>query len=415
MMPLGFTPQDLKNDVSILRVGVVNQISSAFCMETIEKKYHCPSKYGSCCRRGCRFFNLVYLVENREKVDINATKATCQASSSTSVVSSSSLGGPLSTFCVNDDTLKAESLWSMNKFMGLIRQLITTVDNSEDKKPIDVGTSSLHTVRGAYKTAHNKCECHVHNCLRSLYYLFKDLITSSQVDQTSFHLKCVPSDGWKTQNRRASSRRREAVEEMKKKESEEAHRSKTTLETVNKLEAKKRKLLQQAEEEASALQTEIDSEKKRLRPILASVYSLVDLRCSLLQENEAMDNGDECIQFLSVGLGYETEPHSDYIKPGGETPDKLQFVSVDTSATKPNTADARKRKPTDIDAIALQLKNNEKKPEFSREILYFSNFIASELSLITDERLYIETKHKIQQIVMDAQINQILQKRNKLE
>nr|CAD7405688.1 unnamed protein product [Timema cristinae] len=65
--------------------------------------------------------------------------------------------------------------------------------------------------------------------------------------------------------RRASSKRREAIEEMKKKESEEANRSKTTLETVNKLEAKKRKLLQQAEEEASALQTEIDLEKKRLR------------------------------------------------------------------------------------------------------------------------------------------------------
>nr|CAD7194506.1 unnamed protein product [Timema douglasi] len=62
--------------------------------------------------------------------------------------------------------------------------------------------------------------------------------------------------------RRASSKRREAIEEMKKKESEEANRSKTTLETVNKLEAKKRKLLQQAEEEASALQTEIDLEKK---------------------------------------------------------------------------------------------------------------------------------------------------------
>nr|CAD7426883.1 unnamed protein product [Timema monikensis] len=65
--------------------------------------------------------------------------------------------------------------------------------------------------------------------------------------------------------RRASSKRREVIEEMKKKESEDANRSKTTLETVNKLEAKKRKLLQQAEEEASALQTEIDLEKKRLK------------------------------------------------------------------------------------------------------------------------------------------------------
>nr|CAD7600827.1 unnamed protein product [Timema genevievae] len=67
--------------------------------------------------------------------------------------------------------------------------------------------------------------------------------------------------------RRACSKRREAIEEMKKKESEEANRSKTTLETVNKLEAKKRKLLQQTEEEASALQIEIDLEKKRLRQI----------------------------------------------------------------------------------------------------------------------------------------------------
>nr|CAD7430315.1 unnamed protein product [Timema monikensis] len=73
--------------------------------------------------------------------------------------------------------------------------------------------------------------------------------------------------------RRASSKRREAIEEMKKKESEEANRSKTTLETVNKLEAKKRKLLQQAEEEASALQTEIDLEKKRLRQMPRHAFS----------------------------------------------------------------------------------------------------------------------------------------------
>nr|CAD7257999.1 unnamed protein product [Timema shepardi] len=62
--------------------------------------------------------------------------------------------------------------------------------------------------------------------------------------------------------RRASSKRREAIEEMKK-----ITDKKTTLETVNKLKAKKRKLLQQAEEEASALQTEIDLEKKHLRQI----------------------------------------------------------------------------------------------------------------------------------------------------
>nr|CAD7261523.1 unnamed protein product [Timema shepardi] len=85
-----------------------------------------------------------------------------------------------------------------NQMMG------KNLDNSEDKKPIDVGTCSLHTVHGAYKTAHNKCE-------------------------------------WQTK--------------------------KATLETVNKLEAEKIKLIQQAEEEASALQTEINVEKKRLRQI----------------------------------------------------------------------------------------------------------------------------------------------------
>nr|CAD7198537.1 unnamed protein product [Timema douglasi] len=74
-----------------------------------------------------------------------------------------------------------------------------------------------------------------------------------------------PSVGIDSDSRRASSKRREAIEEMKKKESEEANKSKTTLETVNKLKAKKRKLLQQAEEEASALKIEIDLEKKRLR------------------------------------------------------------------------------------------------------------------------------------------------------
>ncbi|CAG2057615.1 unnamed protein product, partial [Timema podura] len=44
-----------------------------------------------------------------------------------------------------------------------------------------------------------------------------------------------------------------------------AEREKTTLETVKKSEAKKRKFLQQAEEEALALQTEIDLEKKLLK------------------------------------------------------------------------------------------------------------------------------------------------------
>nr|CAD7201329.1 unnamed protein product [Timema douglasi] len=72
--------------------------------------------------------------------------------------------------------------------------------------------------------------------------------------------------------RQANSKRREAIEEMKK-ENEEANRSKTPLETVNKLETKKRKLLQQAEE-VSALQTEIDLEKKRLRQIDFSFWEL---------------------------------------------------------------------------------------------------------------------------------------------
>nr|CAD7409397.1 unnamed protein product [Timema cristinae] len=62
--------------------------------------------------------------------------------------------------------------------------------------------------------------------------------------------------------RRASSKRRETIEEMKKKESEEANRSKTTLETVNYFGEVFFYLPQQAEEEASALQTEIDLEKK---------------------------------------------------------------------------------------------------------------------------------------------------------
>nr|CAD7571856.1 unnamed protein product [Timema californicum] len=62
---------------------------------------------------------------------------------------------------------------------------------------------------------------------------------------------------------------------MKKKESEEANRSKT-LETVNKLKAKKRKLLQQAEEEASALLTVINLEKKRLRQMVV-VHSIWNL------------------------------------------------------------------------------------------------------------------------------------------
>nr|CAD7401699.1 unnamed protein product [Timema cristinae] len=91
---------------------------------------------------------------------------------------------------------------------------------------------------------------------RSIYSMVQSVGGIKNVEFTSGMLHAA---------RRASSKRREAIEEMKKKESEEANRSKTTLETVNKLEAKKRKLLQQAEEEASALQTEIELEKKRLR------------------------------------------------------------------------------------------------------------------------------------------------------
>nr|CAD7574290.1 unnamed protein product [Timema californicum] len=93
-------------------------------------------------------------------------------------------------------------------------------------------------------------------------------------------------------SRRAGSKRREAIKEMKKKKSEEANRSKTTLETVNKLEAKKRKLLQQAEEEASALKTEIDLEKKRLRQITSDQDSNPDLPFSNLVycKSETLDH-----------------------------------------------------------------------------------------------------------------------------
>ncbi|XP_063218098.1 transmembrane protein 59-like [Bacillus rossius redtenbacheri] len=48
----------------------------AFC----EKTYPQSSKLGSCCRRGCRFFSLIYLVEDRTHVDLNSTRNTCQAS-----------------------------------------------------------------------------------------------------------------------------------------------------------------------------------------------------------------------------------------------------------------------------------------------------------------------------------------------
>nr|CAD7395335.1 unnamed protein product [Timema cristinae] len=93
---------------------------------------------------------------------------------------------------------------------------------------------------------------------RSIYSMVQSVGGIKNVEFTSGMLHAA---------RRASSKRREAIEEMKKKESEEANRSKTTLEAVNKLESKKRKLLKQVEEEASALQTEIDLEKKRLRQI----------------------------------------------------------------------------------------------------------------------------------------------------
>ncbi|XP_063234890.1 uncharacterized protein LOC134537894 isoform X3 [Bacillus rossius redtenbacheri] len=58
-----------------------------------------------------------------------------------------------------------------------------SADNEEDKKLIDVGTCSLHTVHGAYKTGHNKCEWQINNFLRALYYLFKDF-PSRRADYT---------------------------------------------------------------------------------------------------------------------------------------------------------------------------------------------------------------------------------------
>lgn len=61
------------------------------------------------------------------------------------------------------------------KFLRDFNQIMEkSADNDKEKKLIDVGTCSLHTVHGAYKTGHNKCDWQVNNFLRALYYLFKD-------------------------------------------------------------------------------------------------------------------------------------------------------------------------------------------------------------------------------------------------
>lgn len=61
------------------------------------------------------------------------------------------------------------------KFLRDFSQMMEkSADNEKEKKLIDVGTCSLHTVHGAYKTGHNKCDWQINNFLRALYYLFKD-------------------------------------------------------------------------------------------------------------------------------------------------------------------------------------------------------------------------------------------------
>ena len=47
-------------------------------------------------------------------------------------------------------------------------------DSPSDPELLDFGTCSLHTIHGAYKTAHNNSEWNIHRFLRSLYYFFKD-------------------------------------------------------------------------------------------------------------------------------------------------------------------------------------------------------------------------------------------------
>ncbi|KAJ8894080.1 hypothetical protein PR048_006690 [Dryococelus australis] len=59
--------------------------------------------------------------------------------------------------------------------------------------------------------------------------------------------------------------RREAIERKNTKENEEANKMKTTMAKLTKLEVQKRKLLIEAEEEASALQKKIDLERKKLK------------------------------------------------------------------------------------------------------------------------------------------------------
>lgn len=52
----------------------------SFCDKTYPSTPLDNGKHSSCCCRGCRFFNLVHLVEDRDNVDLNVTKDACQAS-----------------------------------------------------------------------------------------------------------------------------------------------------------------------------------------------------------------------------------------------------------------------------------------------------------------------------------------------
>ncbi|KAK7863836.1 hypothetical protein R5R35_003321 [Gryllus longicercus] len=52
----------------------------SFCDKTYPSNTLDNVEHSSCCCRGCRFFNLVHLVEDRDNVDLNVTKDACQAS-----------------------------------------------------------------------------------------------------------------------------------------------------------------------------------------------------------------------------------------------------------------------------------------------------------------------------------------------
>lgn len=50
-------------------------------------------------------------------------------------------------------------------------------ENLDDSELLKIGTCSLHTVNGAYKTAHNKTFWSINKFLQSLFYLFRDVPT----------------------------------------------------------------------------------------------------------------------------------------------------------------------------------------------------------------------------------------------